>query len=118
MKVEKYSKFLDVLARLNCQREAIESERSSYLETYLRYLGAKSLFIEDEYIDAGHLKDYSAYYCLRGDSIGKKPPDCISSHGSPSRSHRVSSIFLVDFQKAMWTSISIRPIWVLSSSDR
>lgn len=72
MKIEKYSRFPDVLARLQCQREAIESERASYLETYLRYLGAKSLVIDDEYIDAGHLKDYSAYYSMRGDSIGKK----------------------------------------------
>lgn len=71
MNFEKYSGFPDVLHRLNCRREAIESERTSYLETYLRYLVAKSVVIEDEYIDAGHLKDYSAYYSMRGDSVGK-----------------------------------------------
>lgn len=71
MNVLKYSRFPDILARLKCQQVAIDGERASYLETYLRYLGAKSYVIEDGYIDAGYLKDYAAYYSMRGDVARK-----------------------------------------------
>lgn len=72
MNVQKYTKFPDILRALKCQTSACDSERSAYFETYLRYLQARCYIAEENYIDAGHLKDYSSYYSLRGDGVGKK----------------------------------------------
>ncbi|WP_431153179.1 hypothetical protein [Acidovorax facilis] len=72
MDIQDYIRFPEILSNLGCRKSSIQSERSRYLETYLRYIQAKSFAIESEYIDAGHLKNYASYYAFRTDDVGKK----------------------------------------------